>query len=669
MTAAIALILVHIPLLLNAQERQPPASQAGAPLSLVLQTPAPEAKIDDRRTPVEILFDDPQGLVEASGVTMTLDAADVTGFVEVTRGRVRYLPPSDLPAGQRRVQITLTGKDGRPLGTYGWTFVLKRLPWLEEAELQADIAATYEVATNKFAGTDPRHLTTGNVGVRGRAAEEGWTFTLGGNLRYVDQYRPKHPEDKVDVPDFLFMAERAGFQAQMGNIAVNESKFLIPSFSTRGVQGKIPLAPLRSEIHAFVGRAQLDPVGNRNGLGFDHGGNHIQGASFLMAPFAQPQALRLHADYIEGEIPGPDERSITGAQRGQHGAWGASSNLFEGRLQSEMEHSWGRFDSSRGDFVGPKDDRAWRGQALWSDQLYSVAGDPLRLSLVGGYDLVGTSYRTVGNPGISADREGFNGTLSGAWRFFNLTAGGAGFWDNVDLLKLIPRTSSKTFTATAGMNAPNLPTLNLLYNRTDQFSSHQPASFGVRRVDNDLQRVTLSSGYNRETWSINLSSGVAVLDNHTSPAQISDNRTWNIGLGGSWWPSPSFALSPSVSFNESTDNNRSVVNAAGDVVVRRITTDNVLFNFSTNWVILPKELTLDFQESFGFVLSNDNPTENVTSSGSVRLSWNVEKYLLDFGRQVLSLRSTHSWRDAQDSTTDFKWGFFVSLDVFFPVKW
>lgn len=380
---------------------QAPQPSAPSPLSVVSQSPSPEAKAADKRAPIELVFEDPKGQVDPSKVTMSLDAADVTGFLEITRGRVRYLPPSDLPAGQRRVQITLRGKDGQPLGSYEWVFMLKRFPWLEEAELQTDIAATYQVATNKFIGTDPRHLTTGNIRVAGRAAEEGWTFTLGGNLRYLDEYRPRHPQDKVDVPDFLLMAERAGFQAQMGNVVVNESKFLVPSFSTRGVQGKIPLAPLRSEIHAFVGRAKLDPVGNRNGLGFDHGGNHIQGASFIMTPFAQPQALRLHADYLEGESPGPEERSITGAQRGQHGAWGASSNLFEGRLQSEMEHSWGRFDSSRGDFVPPRDDRAWRGQALWTDQLFSLAGDPLRLSLVGGYDLIGTNYRTVGNPGIS----------------------------------------------------------------------------------------------------------------------------------------------------------------------------------------------------------------------------------------------------------------------------
>lgn len=657
---------------LSAQGPPTPAAQAPITLSIVTQTPSPQATVADRRIPIELVFQDPQGLVETPGVVMTLDAADVTSFLEITRGRVRYLPPSDLPAGQRRVQITLRGKDGQPLGSYEWVFMLKRFPWLEEAELQTDIAATYQVATNKFLGTDPRHLTTGNIRVGSRAAEEGWVFTLGGNLRYVDEYRPRGPTlqgDKVDVPDYLAMLERGRFQLQMGNVVINESRFAIPNLPTRGVQGKIPIAPLRSEVHGFVTRAQLDPVGNQNGIGFEHGENRIHGASLIVTPFDQPQMLRLHGAYIEGDKPGTQKRSIEGGQRGQHGAWGATSNLFEGRLQGETEYSWGRFDNSLGDFVGPKDDRAWRGQFQWADQPFSLAGDPVRLSLFSGYDLVGTSYRTVGNPGITADREGFNTTMAGAWRFVNLTVGGATFWDNIDLLKLIPRTSSKTFSSTVGLNPPDLPTLNLIYSRTDQISSHQPAAFGARRIDNDLHRGAVTAGYNRETWGVNLSGGIAVLDNKTSPRQIPDNRTWNVGLGGSWRPSPTFNLSPSFSFNEVTDKKRQVVNSAGTVVSRRITTDTTFLNLITNWVILPQELTLDLQESLGFSLSNDNPTENIISSGSVRLSWNVEKYLIDFGRQVLSVRSTYNYRDDQRTTKVLNWGFFVALDVFFPVKW
>jgi len=650
---------------------QAPQPSAPSPLSVVSQSPSPEAKAADKRAPIELVFEDPKGEVDPSKVTMSLDGADVTGFLEIAPGRVRYAPPSDLPAGRRSIRISLKNRAGQPLGDIEWGFVIKRFPNLEQAEIGLDISANYQVATNKLVGTDPRHQTNANTRIAGRAQEEGWIFTLNGNARYQDEYRPRGPSlqgDKVDVPDYQLSLEKSGFQLQMGNLVISESQLAAPSFGTRGVQGKVPLPFMRSEIHAFVARSQLDAVGNHNRIGFEHGENRMHGASLIVTPFIDPQMLRLHGVYNEGDRAGSQKRSIEGGQRGQSWTLGGASNLFEGRVKAEVENSWARFDGFLGDFVQADHDEAARGLLQWTDQLFSIAGDAVRLAMVGVYDRTGTRFRTITNPGVSADREGFNINTSGAWRFVNVSLGGSLFNDNIELLKAIPRTTSSTYMGTIGLNPPALPTLSLNYMRTDQISSHQPAEFGPRRIDNDLHRFSLTSGYGGETWNLNFSGGVSLLDNKTVPRQIPDNRTYTLSLGGGWRPSQNFNLGPSISFNQSRDKNRQVLDSAGNTRFRRISTDSAQLSLATNWNVIPQELTLDLQESFGMAFSDDNAGENLSSSGSIRLAWNVEKYLLDFGKQVLSLRSTYNWRDDKTRPKELTWGFFVALDVFFPVK-
>lgn len=667
------LLIIIVPLFSgvpNAQEAQPPPAQP-PPLSILTQTPSTGATIPDRRPVVEIMFEDPKNLVDPSKVTMTIDDADVTSFLEISPGRVRYTPPGDLPHGQRRVQINLAGQDGQPLGMYQWSFVVKRFPWLTEGEAGLDVTASYQYTANKLVGTDPRHQTSTNLGVQSRAAEGGWVATLNGNIRYEDQYRPRGPGlggDKVDVPNYLLALEQENFQFQTGNLVVNESQLAAPSLSNRGVQGKLRFPLFRSEVHAFATRAKASTLGNRNGVGFQDGENRVQGAAAIITPFENAQWLRLHGLYTEGQSPGPAKRSIEGGQRGQSWTWGATSSIYEGRIQGVVENSWSKFDSFLRDFVGPKHDEASRGQLQWMDRPFSLAGDPVQLSLVGVYDRVGTSFRTITNPGIAADRQGFNMNMGGAWRFVSLSFGGALFWDNIELLKLIPRTTSGTYMGTIGLNPPNLPSLSLNYSKTDQNSSHQPPAFGPRRIDNDLHRIALTTGYGRETWNINLGTGLSLLDNKTEPRQIPDNRTLNFTLGGSWRPAPTFSLGPSISYNQTRDKNRQSVNSIGTVVFQRVTTDSIQLSFATNWAIVPQELNLDLQQSVGLSFSDDNASESQSAGGSLRLSWNVEQYLLKFGRQVLSLRSNYNWQDSLSGTKQLNWGFFVGIDFFFPAK-
>ena len=139
-------------------------------------------------------------------------------------------------------------------------------------------------------------------------------------------------------------------------------------------------------------------------------------------------------------------------------------------------------------------------------------------------------------------------------------------------------------------------------------------------------------------------------------------------MGGGGAPWKILNIAPAVSFNQSRDKNRQVLTPDGNTRFRRISTDSAQLSLATNWNVIPQELTLDLQESFGMAFSDDNAGENLSSSGSIRLAWNVEKYLLDFGKQVLSLRSTYNWRDDKTRPKELTWGFFVALDVFFPVR-
>jgi len=114
------LLIAGIPRLVGAQGQPPPAApEPPSAISVISRSLEPGAKIPDRRPPIEVVFQDRQRLVDPGRITMTLDEADVTGFLKIAPDRVSYTPPSGLPAGQRRVQVNLVGKDGQTLQTVG----------------------------------------------------------------------------------------------------------------------------------------------------------------------------------------------------------------------------------------------------------------------------------------------------------------------------------------------------------------------------------------------------------------------------------------------------------------------------------------------------------------------------------------------------------------------
>jgi hypothetical protein len=502
-------------------------------------------------------------------------------------------------------------------------------------------------------------------------AAENWSANMEGNLRYRNAFHPQ--ENKADLPDYLFTAQWGSTQMQLGDVIVDESQLAAPNLGRRGVKVTLPIALLRSELHAFVTQTE-NRAGLRNALRLAEAKNRLYGIALHVTPLTDAQTLRMRGLYLSGKASGlqsPNIGSAEGIQEGQSWTWGLASTLFRERLQIEFENSWTRFDTSVGDFVGPDHDSAWRGQVRWIDDMFSLAESPVQISLLSGYDRIGTHYRTVANPGMVADREGVNATLGATWRSLTLSLGGAAFRDNVGLAEALPRTTDLSSTATLAVNAPELPTLGLTYTRTIQKSSHQPKEFGVPRVDNTLDRIALTVGYPRDTWSVDLGLGFTTLDDKTqkAPTQIADSQTWDITLGGSWTPSLLFSLSPSLSLFRRIDKNRMALNAEDIPESRRITTDTIFLSLTTSWTLVPDQLTLDLQGASGYNRASDGSTESTNVDGSLQLSWNVEKYLWQRGKQILLARGTLSWqRDNPSHLEQLAWGVFVGLNVFFPVS-
>jgi hypothetical protein len=614
--------------------------------------PPPDSVILGRRPLIEIILPPSPPISSQDGIIVAVDGSDVTTQLGRQPGRITYRPASDLKPGSHTVTLTLSDAASGGDEPIKWSFTNRDYTALEEGSLDVEGSLTYEQAAKRINESDPHWNLSGNVKVSGRASERGFVATLDGNLHYIDAEGPgppgpgKTPRNNFDLADFLFTLSKDPHKLQLGDVQVTES-FLSTggSFPRRG--GLLAADIFGTEVHLFSVRSN-SIVGFDYGLGVNDPNKRIQGAS-IARDVLPDKALRMKVTYLDGENASPQSFNTGSAEGGQRGdlvSVSATSTLFGNKLRSEGEVAFSRFDANIADEFGQRGDSGWRVKldgTLWDT-----------LNLGGEYQRIGLNFQSIANPNSVRDREGVTLSANAPWGPNQFTLGFSQAHDNVRDDPLLPRIEQRTYTASWGLQVTDYPSLTLGYNRSEQESTREPAGFA--RLDTVSDAFTGSLAYNQPTWNANLNGSYSIQDNHggTTPP---DTTTWNAMLGVGYRPTPRLNLAPSFGFTRT--NNR-----ATDVTI-----DTYLPTLTANFVLIQDILVFDSQSSFIRTVADDNSTKMNVFTGIFRLSLSLERLLLNYGKQTVSVR--YNYNHTEDLINPInsreQWGVFVIVDLLAPI--
>lgn len=636
----------------------PPAEPAAAPQPIapsreqwVLLPPAASAVIG-RRPLIEVVFPPGLPVPDREAVVVAVDGVDVTTQLVRQAGRVSYRPASGLTPGPHTVTVTLpdaAAGGGEPIE---WSFAVRDYAALEEGSLDVEGSLTHEQAARRVQATDPHWDRAGNVKVSSRVSERGVVATLDGNLRYSEAEgsgppgAAKAPRQNFDLANFSFTVGKGPQQLQLGDVQVMESVLSTgASFPRRG--GLLTADLLGTEVHLFQVRSNA-LVGFDHGLGMSDPTKRIQGAS-VARDLLPDKALRMKVTYVDGENASPQAFNTGSAEGGQAGdliSTSASSSLFGQKLRSEAEVAFSRFHANVADEFGRRSD--WGMRVKVDGTVFD------KLNVGADYQRIGLNFQSIANPNFVRDREGGTVSATTQWGPTRYTLGFSQAHDNVRDDPLLPRIEQRTYMASWGLQVPDVPSLTLGYNRSEQRSTREPAGFN--RLGTSTDAVTGGVGYSRPTWNANVNGGYAIQDNHagTSPP---DTTSWNALLGLGFRPFPNWNLAPSFGFTRSR------------IKTTDVSTDTYLATLTANIPLVSDILVFDSQSSFNRTMTSNRSTEMNVFTGIARLSLSLERFLLNYGKQTISIRFHYNRTDdlINPMNTRQQWGAFLIIDLFAPL--
>ena len=634
-------------------EAAPPAPKQPRPSPEQFRfLPAPESVVIGRRPQIEAIFPPDLPAKVQDSVVVAVDGTDVTTQVTRQPGRLTYRPASGLKPGPHTVTLTFPDPGSGGGEPIQWSFKVRDYGVLEEGSLDVEGSLTYEQAARRLQETDPHWNLAGNVKISGRASERGVVVTMDGNLRYIDAEGPgppgpgQTPRNNFDLADFLFTVSKGPHRFQLGDIQVTES-FLSTgsSFPRRG--GLLTVDLFGTEVHLFSVRSN-SIVGFDYGLGIHDPDRRVQGAS-VARDLLPDKALRMKVTYLDGENASPQSFNTGSAEGGQSGdlfSVSATSSLFGQKLRGEAEVAFSRFDANIADEFQRRSDTGVRLKVdgtLWE-----------KLNLGAEYKRIGLNFQSIADPNFVRDREGGAVLADTQWGPSRYTLGFSQEHDNVRDDPLLPRIEQRTYAASWGLQITDYPSLTLGYNRSEQRSTREPVGFA--RLDTVTDAFNAGVAYSQPTWNANLSSGYSIQDNHngTTPP---DTASWNLTLGAGYRPTPNLNLAPSFGFTRSS-------NRVTDVAI-----DTFLPTLTANVAIIPEILVFDSQSSFSRTVAEDNSTKSNSFTGIFRLSLSLERFLLNYGKQTVSIRLNYNRTDDEINSVNNRdqWAVFFIVDLLAPL--
>jgi hypothetical protein len=612
--------------------------------------PSGREVVDTGRPSLSFTFADEGAGIDPASVRLFLDGVDVTGLAAMEDNRLTFIPEVDLDPGKHRLVVDLADIAGNRMPQREIDFTVARRPGKgafagldrASAKVSWDAEADYGLWRKKDSAF-PDWRVQSSATVRSTAKKDRLRSSLDASVWYVDEEKSTTREN-WNLNNFLASFaydDRHGLD--LGDVTVKGTDLTGRSLARRG--GRLSLDFNGTEAQAFMVRSNA-VTGFNHILGGGDAGQQIWGGSLSREMMADGK-LVLGAGYMTGKNYVPDDYNASTQQPGTEGdvfSLTFSSRLAGKMLQLEGEYAGSRFDNDITDSRGKDADHAFRSR---------VFGRLDRTDWEIGYRYYGPDFASIATPTGTKDREEIK--LGGGVRFdrSSLRAAFLRGRDNVGKNPLLPVIHNTTGTLNYNLTVPDWPAVFVSGSETRQESSDEPV--GLSPIANMTTTLTFGASRAAARWSLSSFYTFARFDDQ-SEATDSDSDTHTVTVAGGIRPTDFSSVNPSVTYThiglEPTGTATRTWQAALSGVVG-FWKNRLNLNATASW--------LDNQTS-------DGALHTTTWSGIFQLNWSLEKYLLEKGRQTLSLRGQYNLTDDRIAGSDGE-DFIVYAVLSFGLPW
>lgn len=512
-----------------------------APLFTLL-SPEQNHTIIAKKPLIKIAFARPMDL---KSLLVMLDGVDITQVLFITPDGCTYRPIQVLEPGTHTLMITGATAQGESL-RHEFSFSTRHHKSYEKAFSEHKLTILAQRTLSKSDSLEeqvPDSRTEAGLNSTSQLQDDGWDVTFNTDLKYIHQDIPVFMPEKegLDLINYLLTANyaRGGAttHAEIGDTQIDLSQNTLSYLSRRGAQ--LFLETKRVKIGGFsINSAQTYGYDGESGIGSDSG-THIHGAYGDLNLL--DNRMRLRAIYTAGGEQGDSfgtsdtDRSVESNTAGLV----LSTDFFEGRLVSEFESNFSKFDADTTDNQASRSDAAYR---------LNLQGALDRYTYSATYKYYGSNYEVVGNQGLEKDRQGIE--LNGGAGFDNhgLSLSYAHFRDNVDGDSTQPVIQTGSAMLDYSYNGIQRLPISLSYQVEKSESSREPA--GTEPVEYQIDSVSSSITYLYNQWYVALQGTVGQVNDMT--ANDADSTNTLIALMPQYF-TEFVSISPNLSYNQTRD--------------------------------------------------------------------------------------------------------------------
>jgi hypothetical protein len=489
--------------------------------------------------------------VDQGTLLVMLDGTDITQVMTRTADGFAFKPIQVLEPGLHTLAVSATSSEGETL-SQAFNFTTRHNERYEKAYSRNQLTVLAQKAFAKSDNLDeqvPDRRVEGNLNTLSQLKDGGLDVVVNANVKYVGQDIPTVAPEKqgIDLIDYLITAEyirgNVTTHVEIGDTLIDLSSNTLSYMNRRGAQ--LSLGGKRSKVGGFsVNSAQTYGYDGESGIDGDTG-SHIHGVygdlNFL------DNRLRMRAIYTHGGEQGDSFGTTATDRHAESNTAGLilATDFFEGRLASEFEADFNRFDEDT------TDDQAFR-----SDSAYrlNVQGGIDRYTYGATYKYFGANYEVVGNQGLEKDRQGVELNGGAGFEKHGVSLAFSNFRDNVDMDETRPVVQTQTGMVDYAFTGLERFPITLSYQLERSRSSREPA--GTDPVDYAIDSLSSSVSFLHNQWNIMLQGTYALMDDKT----INDADTTNTLI--SFMPqfySEYLAISPNLSYNRTEDHAADIV--------------------------------------------------------------------------------------------------------------
>lgn len=351
-----------------------------------------------------------------AGLSVEVDAIDVTAMVQFDAQALTFTPVKPLSAGPHELRLVAYGIDGSVSELGYWTFTVREQGFFHSASLtgHVDLSLTQRVAESRALEEQKAFNAQGSASFQATSntAAGNWSGVM--DMLYLHREDQTPSDNRLDIGTFVARAEGKYLGATVGHQVVAGQSLLFDGYQKRGIALSGNWQAARSKLTVF-GMSAGELAGADDALGISDNDNRYHGG-LLQTRLWQSEFYEAHLTgaYLKGH------RSQVG-----YGSWsqtvdvttGSGWNLaldnywFTRQLRLRLESA--ATDSRSNGETADRSDSAHSALLVLSPQW-----DRAQWQLGAEAREIGPDYHSLANPYLPVDRQServFSQLTAGKW--------------------------------------------------------------------------------------------------------------------------------------------------------------------------------------------------------------------------------------------------------------